>query len=119
MLRVGLCRIIADGLGREVGALAHEKRMPLIGGRADALFGATVLELKTDLRAERADVLARLPQYLAEHERETGRRPALDIATDGATFVAYELRAGAMIEIVSHMVNPDRPDALVGRIPGL
>lgn len=60
-LRVGLTRIITDGLGRAVGAITHEKRMPLVGGRADALFGATVFELKTDLRREKADVEAKLP----------------------------------------------------------
>ena len=112
-LRVGLVRIITDGLGREVGALTHEKRMPLVGGRADALFGATVFELKTDLRRERADVLAKLPDYLAQHERDTGRRPALGIATDGASFLAFELRDGALVEIGSHTVNAEKPEALL------
>ena len=112
-LRVGLIRLITDGLGRELGAITHEKRMPLIGGRADALFGATVFELKTDLRREIGDVLAKLPDYLAEHERQTGRRPALGIATDGATFLAFELRDGALTQIGSHTVNPDKPEALL------
>jgi SAM-dependent methyltransferase len=112
-LRVGLSRILTDGLGREAGAITHEKRMPLIGGRADALFGATVFELKSDLRNEKSDVLKKLPDYLAQHERDTGRSPALGIATDGASFVAYRLQGGALAEIGSHTVNPERPDALL------
>jgi hypothetical protein len=65
-VRVALTRLIVDGLGREVGAIDHEYRMPLIGGRADTLFASTVFELKTDLRRELPDVEAKLPGYLEE-----------------------------------------------------
>jgi len=112
-VRVGVVALVTEGLGRQIGALTHEYRMPLVGGRADALFGATVFEFKSDLRREMPDVLAKLPQYLAEHERITGRRPALGISTDGALWLAYELRDGTMVEVGRHALNPDRPEALL------
>ncbi len=113
-VRIGVTRLIVDGLGREVGGLTHEHRMPLVGGRADALFGATVFEFKSDLRREAADVEAKLPAYLAEHERQTGRRPALGIATDGAGFLAYELRAGVLTKLGECRADPADPQALLG-----
>lgn len=54
-------------------------------GWADMLFGANVFEFKSDLRREIGDVQARLPDYLAERERRTGRR-YLSMATDRAIF---------------------------------
>jgi hypothetical protein len=80
-------------------------RLPEVHGRADTLFGSVVFEFKRDLRQELADVIARLPNYLAERERQTKRR-FLGIATDGATFLAYELRQGTLVEIGRHEANP-------------
>jgi hypothetical protein len=98
----------ADYLG-----IDHEVRMPEVRGRADMLFGATVFEFKRDLRQELPDVLARLPDYLREREAGTGRR-YLGIATDGALFIAYELRNGALEEIARHVTRAQDPDALLG-----
>ena len=67
---------------------------------------------KRDLRQEIQDVRARLPDYLTERETHTSRR-FLGIATDGATFIAYELRDGAMVEINRHETRADRADALL------
>jgi hypothetical protein len=100
-VRVGLTRLIVDGLGRQVGGVDHEFRMPLIGGRADTLFASTVFELKSDLGRELPDVLAKLPDYLRERARLTGRPLGLGIATDGATFLAYELREDVLTQIGS------------------
>ena len=86
--------------------------MPEVRGRADLLFGATVLEFKSDLRREAEDAQARLPDYLRERERQTGRR-YLGLATDGATWVAYELRDLTLREIARHELRPDDPDALL------
>jgi len=71
-----------------------------------------VFEFKRDLRQEIQDVRARLPDYLTERETHTSRR-FLGIATDGATFIAYELRDGAMVEINRHETRADRADALL------
>ncbi|CAH0215073.1 N-6 DNA methylase [Roseomonas sp. CECT 9278] len=113
-VRVGVSRLLTDALGVRVGDVTHEYRMPLVGGRADALFGATVFEFKSDLRREKPDVLAKMPDYLAEHERQTGRRPALGIATDGATFIAYELREGVLTPLGEHKTSVADPEALLG-----
>lgn len=111
-VRIHVAEILRHGFGVEYSAIDHEVRMPEVCGRADLLFGATVFELKRDLGREMGDVLARLPDYLTERERRTGRR-YLGIATDGATFVAYELRDGALVEIGRHETRPDDPEALL------
>src|SRR3954453_7428652 len=92
-VRTHVAEILRHGFGAGYEAFSHEVRLPEVHGRADLLFGATVLEFKSDLRRETSDVLAKLPDYLAERQRQTGRR-YLGIAADGATFVAYELRDG-------------------------
>lgn len=97
-LRTLLADLLRNAFGADYAALDHEVRMPEVRGRADVLFGATVFELKSDLRRELGDVEARLPDYLAERERLTGRR-FLGIATDGATFAAFELRDGALANV--------------------
>ncbi|HEX5325783.1 MAG TPA: N-6 DNA methylase, partial [Acetobacteraceae bacterium] len=108
--------LIADILRHAFGAayleLDHEVRMDEVRGRADTLFGATVFEFKRDLRREMADVSARLPDYLRDRERQTRRR-YLGIATDGASFVAFELRDDLMVEIGRHETNAEQPEALL------
>jgi hypothetical protein len=113
-VRVALTRLIVDGLGRQVGSIDHEFRMPLIGGRADTLFASTVFELKTDLRRELPDVEAKLPGYLAERARLTKRPAGLGIATDGATFLAYELRDDRLVKIGEAKADIQDPEALLG-----
>ena len=93
-------------------AFDHEVRMPEVHGRADMLFGATVFEFKSDLRREMDDVCGRLPDYLRAREKQTGRH-YLGIATDGASFIAYELRDDKMLEISRHQTQPEQPDALL------
>ena len=111
-VRTHLSELLRHGLDVPFSEIEHEVRLEAVHGRADTLFGATVIEIKSDLRRETVDVLARLPDYLRESERRTQRR-FLGIATDGATFIAYELRGGAMLEIARHEVRPDRPEALL------
>ncbi len=61
-------------------------------GRTDALWGATVIELRSDLRRELADVQACMPDYLADAARRArSPKPVTGIATDGATFIGYQL----------------------------
>jgi N-6 DNA Methylase len=111
-VRTLVADILRNGFGAAYAALDHEVRLPEVRGRADMLFGATVFEFKSDLRREMGDVLARLPDYLAERERQTGRRYQ-GIATDGATFVAFGLRDGELIENSQLDVSADDPDALL------
>ena len=111
-VRTQVTQVLHHVFGADYLAFDHEVRMPEVHGRADMLFGATVFEFKSDLRRETADVLARLPDYLRERERQTGRR-YLGIATDGASFIAYELRDDKMLEISRHQTQPEQPDALL------
>jgi len=111
-VRTLITDILHHGFGVDYHAIDHEVRMPEVHGRADTLFGSVVFEFKRDLRQELHDVLARLPDYLGERERQTQRR-FLGIATDGATFVAYELREGALVEIGRREPNRARPEALL------
>ena len=111
-VRTLVADILRYGFGAAYHAIDHEVRLPEVHGRADTLFGSVVFEFKRDLRQELSDVSARLPDYLTERERQTGRR-LLGIATDGATFIAYELRDGALVEIGRHEPNPARPEALL------
>jgi methylase of polypeptide subunit release factors len=111
-VRTLVADILRYGFGAAYRALDHEVRLPEVHGRADTLFGSAVFEFKRDLRRELADVEERLPDYLGERERRTRRR-FLGIATDGATFIAYELRESALTEIGRHEVSPARPEALL------
>jgi SAM-dependent methyltransferase len=111
-VRTLVADILRYGFGAAYHAIDHEVRLPEVHGRADTLFGSVVFEFKRDLRQELADVSARLPDYLAEREQQTGRR-FLGIATDGATFIAYELREGALVDIGKHEPNPARAQALL------
>jgi hypothetical protein len=111
-VRTLVADILRYGFDVDYHQIDHEVRLPEIHGRADTLFGSVVFEFKRDLRLEQGDVFARLPDYVSERERQTGRR-FLGIATDGATFIAYELREGLLVEIGRHEANPTRPEALL------
>lgn len=110
-VRTLVADILRYGFGVAYHAIDHEVRLPEVHGRADTLFGSVVFEFKRDLRQEPSDVSARLPDYLTERQQQTGRR-FLGIATDGATFIAYELREGALVEIGRHEPTPARAEAL-------
>jgi hypothetical protein len=111
-VRTLVADILRYGFGVAYHAIDHEVRLPEVHGRADTLFGSVVFEFKRDLRQELGDVQARLPDYLAEREYQTSRR-FLGIATDGATFIAYELRGGSLVEIGRHEPNQVRAEALL------
>lgn len=108
-VRADIIDILRNGFQARLDDIDHEVRMPEVRGRADTLFGATVFEFKSDLRHEIVDVRNKMPDYLGERERKTGRR-FLGIATDGATFIAFELRDGSLKELGRHEVSADRPD---------
>jgi hypothetical protein len=111
-LRVLLQELLREAFGAAFADVEHEFRLPEVRGRADMLFGATVIELESDLRRERADVESRLPDYLAERQRRTRRR-YLGLATTGATFLAFELRDGRLVELARHETDPAAPEALL------
>lgn len=111
-VRTAMTEILHRGLGVTVAALRQEDYRTRVKGRIDTLFAATAFEWKSDLAREMPDVQRRLPDYLRDVERETGR-PALGIATDGRLYVALELRNGALTELRRLTLDPADPEALL------
>lgn len=104
--------ILRHGFGIRWSDIEHEVRLPPVGGRIDTMFGGTVFEFKRDLRRELADVERKMPDYLAERQRQTGRN-FVGIGTDGASFVAYELRNGGLTVVARHETKADQGAALL------
>lgn len=104
-----LCVVGLDVPDREID---FEVPIPMVRGRIDALLGDTIFEFKRDLRRESGQACEQLERYLSERERVTGRR-YLGIATDGASFVAYELRGGQLERLDEHIPNVRDPRSLL------
>ena len=113
-LRDHMTEPLRSGFGAPYEEIGHEVYLLDGSGRIDTMWGATVIELKSDLRRELDDVLARLPVYLADAaSRSRSPRPVTGLATDGATFIAYALRDGALQELARYATDPDRPNELL------
>lgn len=104
--------LCAAGLDIPDTEIALEVPVPEVRGRVDALFGATVFEFKRDLRRELDEAQEQLTRYLTERERNTRRR-YLGIATDGASFVAYQLENGRLSRLHEHLPSTSDPRALL------
>jgi len=113
-LRGHVTELLREGFGAPYDEIAHELYLLDNRGRIDTMWGATVIELKSDLRRELPDVRARMPDYLADAARRThSPRPVTGIATDGATFIGYQLIDGALTELRRYETDPERPDDLM------
>ncbi len=113
-LRGHITALLREGFGAPYDEIAHEVYLLDNSGRIDTMWGATVIELKTDLRREQADVEARMPDYLADAARRSrSKRPVTGIATDGATFIGYQLVDGALTELRRYATDPERPGELM------
>jgi hypothetical protein len=66
--------LLIEEFGAELSAVDFERRVPVVRGRLDALVGRTVFEAKRDLAKELADVERKMPDYLADREREEGEK---------------------------------------------
>jgi SAM-dependent methyltransferase len=111
-LRGHVTELLRSGFGASYEDIAHEVYLLDNSGRIDTLWGATVIELKTDLRRETDDVLARMPDYLHDAAARN-TRPVIGLATDGATFIAYTLRGGSLTELTRYSTDPERPGELM------
>jgi hypothetical protein len=111
-VRAVVYQLLTEGLDIPGQDIQFERPLPEVRGRADALLGDTVFEFKRDLRKERADAEEELRRYLGEVERQNQRR-ACGIATDGATFHAYELRRGRLEQLGSFQVDGAQPTGLL------
>ena len=112
-VRALLHRLIVDGLGAESRDIDFERRVPEVHGRVDALLGRTVLEFKSDLRRERGTAEEELTRYLTDRQGATGH-DYVGLATDGADFVAYFLKHGAVVEAGRYTYRPAGPAGFAG-----
>lgn len=113
-LRGLVTELLREGFGAAFSELEHERYLVDNSGRIDVAWGATVIELKSDLRREERDVVARMPDYLADAARRSAAgRTTVGVATDGATLLAYALQHGALVPIGRYDVDVDHPDRLL------
>ena len=113
-LRGHVTELLREGFGAPYDEIAHELYLLSNRGRIDTMWGATVIELKSDLRRELPDVRARMPDYLADAAQRTrGPRPVTGLATDGATFIGYQLIEGVLTELRRYETDPERPNELL------
>ena len=111
-IRVHIAELLREGFGAVYEEIDHEAYLLAGSGRIDMLWGATVIELKSDLRREMAAVQARMPDYLRDAERRSGR-PATGLATDGASFIGLQLRDGVLVELARYETRADNPAELL------
>jgi len=110
-------QLLVEEFGVELGALDFERRVPEVRGRLDALIGRTVFEAKSDLDREWPDVERRMPEYLADREREEGER-FVGIASDGAKWAVFELNAGRLVVVKRTTLDPERSGAFLAWLDG-
>ena len=113
-LRGLVTELLREGFGAAFSELEHERYLVDNSGRIDVAWGATVIELKSDLRREERDVVARMPDYLADASRSSGPgRTTVGLATDGATMLAYTLDRGTLAQIGRYEVDIAHPERLL------
>jgi hypothetical protein len=97
--------------------LDFEKRVPEVKGRIDALIGRTVFEAKSDLDKEWGDVERRMPDYLADREREE-RQHFVGIASDGCNWAVFELAGGKLLKVKETVLNPEEAGFFLAWLDG-
>lgn len=111
-------QLLIEEFGAELSALDFERRVPEVRGRLDALIGRTILEAKSDLAKEWPDVERRMPDYLADREREEGEK-FIGIASDGRQWVACELDQGKLVKIKELALDPEKPELFLAWLDGV
>lgn len=109
--------LLVSEFGADRASLDFERRVPEVRGRLDALIGRTVLEAKSNLDAEWADVERRMPDYLRDREREEGEH-FIGIATDGLKWAVFELSDDRLVRIKQTVLDPDKGDAFLTWLDG-
>jgi SAM-dependent methyltransferase len=110
-------QLLTEEFGAELGALDFERRVPEVKGRLDALIGRTVFEAKKNLDQEWADVVRRMPDYLADREREENEQ-FVGIASDGLKWVVFEREGDTLVEVKRTTLDPDKPDIFLAWLDG-
>ena len=109
--------LLVEEFGVALDALDFERRVPEVRGRLDALIGRTVLEAKSDLDREWTDVERRMPDYLADREREEGGH-FVGVASDGLKWAVFELRDGRLIVVKRITLDPEKGEAFLAWLDG-
>jgi len=107
-----LTELLVHELGQRSSDLDFELPIKEVHGRLDALLGRTIFEFKSDLRREKSDAEEQLTRYLSQRETET-KAKYIGIATDGATFLSYELREAKLVPLRAFTTNREDPRSLV------
>jgi len=110
-------QLLVDEFGAALADLDFEKRVPEVKGRIDALIGRTVFEAKSDLDKEWGDVERRMPDYLADREREEGQH-FVGIASDGRKWAVFELAAGKLAKVKETVLDPDEAGLFLAWLDG-
>lgn len=110
-------QLLVEEFGVELGALDFERRVPEVRGRLDALIGRTVFEAKRDLDKEWGDVVRRMPDYLADREREENEQ-FIGIASDGLKWVVFERSGGQLVKLKDTTLDPDEPEPFLAWLDG-
>lgn len=110
-------QLLVEEFGVELGALDFERRVPEVRGRLDALIGRTIFEAKSDLNREWPDVARRMPDYLADREREEGEH-FVGIASDGLNWAVFELQAGALLTVKKTTLDPNQAGKFLAWLDG-
>jgi len=111
-------QLLIEEFGVELHALDFERRVPEVHGRLDALIGRTVFEAKSDLDREWPDIERRMPDYLADRQREEGE-PFVGIGSDGQKWAVFELAAGGKLEVVKRtLLDPENPEVFLAWLDG-
>jgi hypothetical protein len=110
-------QLLVEEFGVELGALDFERRVPEVKGRLDALIGRTVFEAKRNLDQEWDDVVRRMPDYLADREREEGER-FVGIASDGLKWVVFERSGDQLVKLKDTILDPDKAEIFLAWLDG-
>ena len=104
-------KLLTDGLGASSADIAFEAQTFEIRGRIDALLGRTVIEVKSDLRREPFET--QLADYLKDRRGVTGQ-VFVGIATDGASFSAWQLGDGDTLDrLAAFTPDVEQPERLL------
>lgn len=110
-------QLLIDEFGAEIGALHFERRVPEVHGRLDALIGRTVFEAKKNLDREWDEVLRKMPEYLADREREEGER-FVGIASDGLKWVVFERQGESLVRVKETILDPEKGEEFLAWLDG-
>lgn len=110
--------LLIEEFGAEIHEVDFERRVPEVRGRIDALIGRTVFEAKSNLDKEWRDVERRMPDYLADREREEGER-FIGIASDGLNWSAFELQNRTLVRLKTTILRSEDADRFLVWLDGV